>query len=84
MEATQAVAVSAVFFDGPIWWVPHCPHAKYAGHGRSIFLGDSFFIVPAAIMVAASVRLSPRRAGGLRVPRNCRHGLCGLLRAGQR
>jgi alpha-1,2-mannosyltransferase len=63
--AWWAAAVSVVFFAGPIWWVPHGPAVKYAGHGWSILLANSFFIVVVAILVAASVRLvASRRAVG--------------------
>jgi alpha-1,2-mannosyltransferase len=59
--AWWAVAVSVVFFAAPIWWVPHGPHVKYAGHGWSVLLADSFFIVLVAILVASSVRVAARR-----------------------
>jgi len=59
--AWWAVAVSAVFFAAPIWWVPHGPHVKYAGHGWSMLLAGSFFIVLVAILVASSVRVAARR-----------------------
>lgn len=59
--AWWAVAVSAVFFAAPIWWVPHGPHVKYAGHGWSMLLADSFFIVLVAILVASSMLVAARR-----------------------
>jgi alpha-1,2-mannosyltransferase len=59
--ARWAIAVSAVFFAAPIWWVPHGAHVKYAGHGWSMLLAGSFFIVLVAILVASSARVAARR-----------------------
>jgi len=59
--AWWAGTVSVVFFAAPIWWVPHGPHVKFAGHGWSVLLADSFFIVLVAILVASSVRVAARR-----------------------
>jgi len=56
-----AVAVSVVFFAAPIWWVPHGLIVKYAGHGWSVLLANSFFFVLVAILVASSVRVAARR-----------------------
>jgi alpha-1,2-mannosyltransferase len=56
-----AVAVSVVFFAAPIWWVPHGLVVKYAGHGWSVLLANSFFFVLVVILVASSVRVAARR-----------------------
>jgi alpha-1,2-mannosyltransferase len=55
-----ALAVAAVFWAAPIWWVPHGPGVRYAGHGWTILLADSFFVVLVAVVVAALVRLVRR------------------------
>jgi alpha-1,2-mannosyltransferase len=56
-----AALVAVLFWAAPIWWVPHGPGVRYAGHGWSIFLADSFFIVVSAVVVATMVRLIRRR-----------------------
>ena len=57
-----AAAVAIVFWAAPVWWVPHGPDVKYAGHGWSILLSDSFFLLLAAIVLASSLRLAGRRS----------------------
>jgi alpha-1,2-mannosyltransferase len=57
-----AAVVAVVFWAAPFWWVPHGSNVKYASHGWSILLSDSFFVVLAAILLATSVRLVRRRA----------------------
>jgi alpha-1,2-mannosyltransferase len=57
-----ATVVAVVFWAAPLWWVPHGSDVEYAGHGWSILLSDSFFVVLAAILLATSARLVRRRA----------------------
>ena len=59
-----AAVVAVVFWAAPFWWVPHGSEVKYAGHGGSIPLSDSFFLVLAAIVLATSLRLAGRRSSG--------------------
>ena len=57
-----AAVVAVVFWAAPFWWVPHGSNVKYAGHGWTVLLSDSFSIVLAAVLVAASLRLARRRS----------------------
>lgn len=57
-----AVVLAVLFWAAPFWWVPHGPNVRYAGHGWSVPLSDSFFAVLAAILLATSLRLIRRRA----------------------
>jgi alpha-1,2-mannosyltransferase len=59
-----AAVVAVVFWAAPFWWVPHGHNVRYAGHGWSILLSDSFFLVLAAIVLATSLRLAGRRSRG--------------------
>jgi alpha-1,2-mannosyltransferase len=57
-----AIGVAVVFWAAPFWWVPHGSDVTYAGHGWSIPLSDSFFVVLTGILLATSSRLFRRRA----------------------
>lgn len=57
-----AAGVAVVFWAAPFWWVPHGSDVTYAGHGWSIPLSDSFFVVLTAILLATALRLVQRRA----------------------
>jgi len=52
-----ATLTAIVFWAAPIWWVPHGPSIRYAGHGWLMLLADSFFIVFTVVLFASSVRL---------------------------
>lgn len=56
-----AALVAVVFWAAPIWWVPHGPSVRYAGHGWSILLADSFFIILIAVLLATEIRLNRSR-----------------------
>lgn len=56
-----AAVIAVIFWAAPFWWVPHGHDVRYAGHGWSILLSDSFFIVLTAILLATSVHLIGRR-----------------------
>ena len=60
-----AAGVAVVFWAAPFWWVPHGSDVTYAGHGWSIPLSDSFFVVLTAVLLATSLRLLQRRVGRL-------------------
>ena len=53
----SAALVAVVFWAAPFWWVPHGPHVQFAGHGWSMLLADSFFIVFAVILLGSTVRI---------------------------
>jgi len=55
-----AASAAVVFWAAPIWWVPHGPSIRYAGHGWLMLLGDSFFIVFIVVLLATLVRLIRR------------------------
>ncbi len=57
-----AAGVVVVFWAAPFWWVPHGTDVTYAGHGWSIPLSDSFFVVLPGILLATALRLFRRRA----------------------
>lgn len=52
-----AILVAVIFWAAPIWWVPHGPGVRYAGHGWSILVADSFFLVLVAVVVTTEIRL---------------------------
>jgi alpha-1,2-mannosyltransferase len=56
-----AAVVAVIFWAAPIWWVPHGHSVRYAGHGWSILLADSFSIVLIVLLLATSVRVIRRR-----------------------
>jgi len=62
-----ATLAAVVFWAAPIWWVPHGPGVRYAGHDWSILLADSFFIVMIAVLGATEFRLARRRRHRRRV-----------------
>ena len=55
-----AALAAVVFWAAPIWWVPHGPSVRYAGHGWLMLLADSFFIVFTVVLIATLVRLIRR------------------------
>jgi alpha-1,2-mannosyltransferase len=52
-----AALAAVVFWAAPIWWVPHGPSVRYAGHGWSIPLADTFFIILVDVLLATEIRL---------------------------
>ncbi len=69
-----AALVSVIFWAAPIWWVPHGPSVRYAGHGWSILLADSFCIVMIAIPLATAIRLIRQKTEELSGPKWSCHG----------
>ncbi len=58
-----ALAVAAVFWAAPLWWVPS-HHLRYAGQGWLIPPADSYFFVLVAVVVATAARVVRRPPGG--------------------
>ena len=52
-----ALAVSALFWAAPVWWVPHGPAVAFAGRGWLIPLSDAYALLFIALLVGAGVRV---------------------------
>jgi alpha-1,2-mannosyltransferase len=52
-----ALAVAALLWAAPYWWVPHGPAVRFAGRGWLIPLGDTDALVFLVVLIGATVRV---------------------------
>ncbi len=53
-----ALAVAALLWAAPYWWVPHGPDVRFAGRGWLIPVGDAYVLVFIVLLIGAAVRVT--------------------------
>ena len=53
-----ALALAALLWAAPYWWVPHGPGVRFAGRGWLLPVGDAYVLVFIVVLIGAAVRVA--------------------------